>query len=54
VEPFVSMWIAVRATLRSVLEQVTIDDLSRGVLPPHVAELAADAEAWRSHHLPRP
>src|SRR6187397_832665 len=29
-EPFVSLWIATRAALRSVLEAVTIADLARG------------------------
>ena len=33
-EPFVSLWIAVRASLRSVLEAVTIADLAAGTLPP--------------------
>ena len=45
-EPFVSLWIATRAALRSVLEAVTIADLARGELPPEVAELAAVPDAW--------
>ena len=43
-EPFVSLWIAVRASLRSVLEAVTIADLAAGELPPGVAALAANPD----------
>jgi Rrf2 family protein len=45
-EPFVSLWIAVRTALRSVLEHVTVADLAAGQLPPDVAKLAADPDAW--------
>jgi len=48
-EPFVSLWIAVRASLRSVLETVTIADLAAGALPAGVAALAADPDAWDAH-----
>lgn len=43
---FVTMWIAVRASLRHVLEHVTIADLATGDLPASVTELAEDEEAW--------
>ena len=33
IEPFVSLWVAVRVALRSVLEHVTIADLAAGALP---------------------
>ena len=52
-EPFVSLWIAVRAALRSVLETVTIADLAAGELPPRVAALAADPDAWDAHGTAR-
>ena len=42
-------WIALRANLRAVLEQVTIGDLSRGELPEAVDALATSPEAWRRH-----
>ncbi|MET0323699.1 MAG: Rrf2 family transcriptional regulator, partial [Ilumatobacteraceae bacterium] len=45
-EPFISLWIAVRAALRSVLEHVTLADLAAGELPAAVAALAADPDAW--------
>ena len=40
------LWVAVRAALRSVLEQVTIADLAAGTLPPAVAALLDDPDAW--------
>ena len=43
------VWIAVRANLRAVLEQVTIADLARGELPISIEELAADPDAWQPH-----
>jgi len=30
-----------------VLEQVTLADVAGGELPPHVAELTRDADAWQ-------
>ena len=44
--PTKELWIAVRAALRSVMEQVTIADLAAGTLPPIVASLLDDPEAW--------
>ena len=43
------VWIAVRASLRSVLEHVTLADLARGELPESVRLLAADPDAWSPH-----
>jgi Rrf2 family protein len=48
-EPLRDVWIAVRANLRAVLESVTLEDLAEGNLPPEVAELAANPEAWEPH-----
>ena len=44
--PLQSVWIAVRANLRAVVEHVTLEDLARGSLPSAVDELARDPEAW--------
>jgi Rrf2 family protein len=44
-----NVWIAVRANLRAVLEQVTLADLAAGRLPEEIARLAADPEAWQPH-----
>jgi Rrf2 family protein len=43
------VWVAVRASLRAVLERVTIADLAGGELPASVEELLADPEAWVRH-----
>jgi hypothetical protein len=45
-EPFVSLWVAVRASLRSVLEHVTIDDLARGRLPRRIQAMADKPDSW--------
>jgi Rrf2 family protein len=45
-EPYISLWVAVRAALRSVLEHVTVADLASGQLPPAVTDLLADPTAW--------
>jgi Rrf2 family protein len=44
--PLRDVWIAVRASLRRVLEDVTLADLAGGKVPPHVAQLTADPGAW--------
>lgn len=44
--PLVEVWIAVRASLRAVLERVTIADLAAGELPAAVRALAAEPDAW--------
>jgi Rrf2 family protein len=43
------VWIAVRASLRAVLEQVSLADVARNELPDHVRQLAADPDAWAPH-----
>ena len=40
------VWVAVRASLRSVLEEVTLDDVVRGRLPDAVARLTSHPDAW--------
>jgi Rrf2 family protein len=40
------VWVALRASVRSVLEQVTLADLARGELPERVEALTRDADAW--------
>ena len=49
-EPFVSLWVAVRAALRSVLEHVTLADMASGSLPPDVQVLVND-DAWATRLL---
>lgn len=43
------VWIAVRASLRAVLEEVTLADLVEGSLPDSVQQLTAEPEAWEPH-----
>ena len=45
-EPLQQVWVAVRASLRSVLEAVTIADLAAGALPEVVRSLSSSPEAW--------
>lgn len=40
------VWIAVRASLRTVVEHVTLADLVSGQLPSDVQALAASPDAW--------
>lgn len=39
-------WIATRASLRGVLEHVTLADVASGELPAAVRELTAEPDAW--------
>ena len=48
-EPLRNVWIAVRASLRGVLESVTLADVARRELPDAVALLAAEPDAWLPH-----
>jgi Rrf2 family protein len=43
------VWVAVRASLRAVLEEVTLADLVAGKLPPTVDKLTRNPEAWQRH-----
>jgi Rrf2 family protein len=40
------VWIAVRKSLRDVVERVTVADIAAGKLPADIAALARDPEAW--------
>lgn len=43
------VWIAARANLREVFEQVTVAMLAEGELPDDVLKLTTGEDAWRSH-----
>jgi Rrf2 family protein len=45
-EPLQTVWIAVRANLRKVVDEVTIADLVAGKLPRSVARLTEPPDAW--------
>jgi Rrf2 family protein len=45
-QPLQQVWIAVRHSLRSVVEEVTVADIAANHLPAVVTGLADDPEAW--------
>jgi len=45
-EPMRAIWIAVRASLRRVLDEVTLADVAAGELPAGITELTEDPGAW--------
>ena len=47
-EPLQSVWIALRANERAILEEVTLEHIVTGNLPPSVRKLAEDPKAWTS------
>jgi Rrf2 family protein len=44
-QPLQDVWIAVRAALRNVTENVTLADLAGGAVPQDIAQLASDPDA---------
>lgn len=42
-------WVAVRASLRQVLEHLTLEQVAGGDLPENVQLLTADPDAWTPH-----
>jgi Rrf2 family protein len=48
-EPLRDVWVALRASLRSVLEATTLADVAAGELPETVRDLVANPEAWSPH-----
>jgi Rrf2 family protein len=47
-ESLQTVWVAVRASLRSVLEKITIADIVSGRLPRSIRALTADPDSWKS------
>ncbi|SPL97195.1 Predicted transcriptional regulator of sulfate adenylyltransferase, Rrf2 family [[Actinomadura] parvosata subsp. kistnae] len=45
-ESLQQVWIALRATERSILEEVTLEQVSSGALPERIRQLASDPAAW--------
>jgi Rrf2 family protein len=43
------VWVALRANMRAVLEELTLADVASGQLPPAIREITARPEAWESH-----
>jgi Rrf2 family protein len=48
-EPLQKVWVALRASIREVLESVTLADLASGDLAERVLEITESDAAWRSH-----
>jgi Rrf2 family protein len=48
-KPLNTLWVAVRANLRAVLDTVTVADVASGTLPAVVEQLARDPAAWVTH-----
>src|ERR1700737_2354015 len=46
--PLADVWRALRASMRSVLEETTLADVAAGALPKHVAQLADDYRGQES------
>jgi len=44
--PLRDVWVALRASVRAVLEHVTLADVARGELPQSVVELTRAPDAW--------
>jgi hypothetical protein len=42
------LWVAVRASLRQVLDDTSLEQLRTGALPQRVRELADEPDAWVS------
>jgi len=45
--PLRDVWVALRAALRSVMEEVTLADVASGNLPPVIEELTGADGAWQ-------
>ena len=45
------VWVAVRGTLREVLENVTLGQVLRGALPPAVTRFSTDPDAWITRRI---
>lgn len=43
-----TVWVAVRAALRDVLDTTTLADVLDGKLPPHVQAMAEQPDAWQN------
>ena len=47
-EKLQDVWVAVRASLRSVLDEVTVGDIVSGKLPVSITKMTEGVDAWRS------
>lgn len=47
--PLREVWVALRASMRAVLESVSLADVAKGELPVEIRRLTADSEVWEPH-----
>jgi Rrf2 family protein len=47
-EPLQAVWLALRVSMRQVVEHITLADIVNGPLPPPIASLIDTPEAWVS------
>jgi DNA-binding IscR family transcriptional regulator len=47
-ESLQQVWVALRANLRKVLENVTVADVAAGKLPKEVLALTREEQAWQT------
>jgi Rrf2 family protein len=47
--PLRDVFVALRANVRAVLEEVTVADVAAGELPERIRELVRDPDAWSPH-----
>lgn len=47
--PLRDVWVALRASMRAVLESVTLDDVARGELPAEITRFTREPEVWEPH-----
>src|SRR6516225_6459840 len=43
------VWVAVRASLRAVLENITLADVRKGRFPSEIKKMVTDPDAWVAH-----
>lgn len=48
-EPLKDLWVALRYSIRDVLETVTLADLATGALPKPISRRTHDPDAWLPH-----
>ena len=48
-KPLQTVWVALRSSMRSVLEEVTLADVVGDELPPRILAMAEYPDAWVSH-----
>jgi Rrf2 family protein len=47
--PLRDVWVALRASMRTVLETVTLADVATGQLPPEILRLTEAPDVWEPH-----